>query len=55
MQINFLKRELKKGKIEIDAITIPCLLVIRDKYPEIWQQLKNLINHVDDLYKRKDY
>lgn len=48
MNINILSREFKSKKLEVNSILYCYLLAIRNKDSEIWQQLKNLINKVDN-------
>lgn len=47
MNINFLKRELKEGKIEW-GITPLYLMAIREQNPKVWSCFVNMVNVVDD-------
>jgi hypothetical protein len=47
MDLRFLKRELKKEKIEW-GITPIYLIAIREKDPLIWQEFVDMINAIDD-------
>ena len=53
MNIEIKQRELKKNKLEIGSLQIAYLLLIRDEHPDIFQQIKKLINFVED-YKSEE-
>ena len=52
MKLEILEREFKKEELEIGNLMIAYLLAIRNQHPDIWKQLKKLINLVDN-YKFK--
>ena len=48
MDINFLERELKSGKVEFPNIRFCYLIAIKNQNPKIWAQMKTIIEMVEE-------
>lgn len=48
MNIEISQKELKENKLKVGSLQIAYLLAIRNKHPDIFQEIKKLINFVED-------
>lgn len=53
MNIEISQKELKENKLKVSSLQIAYLLAIRNKHPDIFQEIQKLINFVED-YKSEE-
>lgn len=49
MDIKFTEKELKAGKINFPNIRFCYLIAIKEQNPEIWAQMKQMIEKIDTM------